>query len=430
MTILRLYSFLTAALCFVFDLILWVRIKKGRASAERAQEYKGIAGRSKPEGVLIWVHAASVGESQSALSLIDDMLARYPLAHVLVTTGTLTSAALMEAKLPDRAFHQFYPLDKRSWVQRFVAHWRPDFAVFMESEIWPNMMQVVAAQDVPMVMVNARMSVRSASRWQRAPVSIRTLLQPVQMIFAQTQEDADHYRALGALHVQVGGNIKYSAQPLPYDDADLTRLRAAIGDRPFWLYASTHAGEEELACQVHSYLKASFPNALSIIVPRHPERRTAVQRVCDEAGLQGDLRGENGRLPDSGTDIYIVDTLGELGLFYALSDVAVIGRSFSDDGGGGHNPIEAAQLGAAVLSGQHVRYQQDIFDDMVAHDAVIMVEGKADLAPLIKDLLDNPDRVQSLKDNGAAFVQSKDDILQQVEQGLWPLVDKTMGAEE
>ena len=427
---LKTYRFLTVLLAPLFDYILARRVKQGREEEARIDECRGVAGRPRPEcAALFWVHAASVGESQSALRLIHDILARYADAQVLVTTGTVTSAKLMAQKLPERAFHQYYPLDRPDWVDRFVAHWRPDFVIWMESELWPNMLRTLAARDIPAVLLNARLSERSGKRWGMVKSAARTLLQTFSMIFAQTPRDGQAFEALGARKVVVSGNIKYSALPLPCDQGDLDDLKASVKGRPVWVYASTHSGEEALAMQVHQRLQTQYPDLLTIIALRHPHRRDEVVEICQEADLAHCVRGEGKSLPGEKDHIYIVDTMGELGLFYRLAPIAMIGRSFSDDGGGGHNPIEAAQLGAAVLSGAHVRYQQEIFDEMKGRGAAKILQKPDELYDALYHLFGHEDALAALQLKGADFVAAKDGILQHVEDRLWQLTDDAFNKE-
>lgn len=430
MMLLQIYKFAALSLAPLFDWILCYRARIGRADAARLDEYRGVSGRLRPEGPLIWVHAASVGEAQSALSLIDDLLGWRADVSVLVTTGTVTSAQLMAQKLPPRAFHQFYPLDRPDWVERFVSTWRPDYALWMESELWPNMLRAIKESGIPAALLNARLSVRSARRWSYFKESARALLASFDTVFAQTTRDGRAFERLGARDVRVSGNIKYSAAPLPCDEDDLTALRAAVAGRPVWLYASTHAGEEALACAVHRAIQERYPDVLTLIVPRHPERRQDIVEICSETGLCSRLRGGDKALPSGGDDIYIADTLGELGLFYRLAPIAVIGRSFSADGGGGHNPIEAAQLGAAVLSGAYVRYQQEIFDEMRSAGAALVLDHASDLAPTLMMLLGDSQALSRLQADGAAFVAAKGGILHQVEAALWPMIDRALTQEE
>lgn len=400
------------------------RMAKGKEDSARLNERKGIAALERPDGVLLWIHAASVGESQSALSLINQIIRDYPSFKILVTTGTVTSADLMAKNLPEGAIHQYYPLDHPDWVDSFLDHWHPDMAIWVESELWPNMLGAVKARNIPSFLVNARLSKRSYGRWKMFKSSIATLLSVFTAILAQTQKDAERFTALGAQNVQVTDNLKYNAKPLPVNEDDLRALKGHMQGRPCWLYASSHKGEEELACRVHQTLKNSIPDLLTIIVPRHPDRGTDVEFTCGTTGLEVIRRTNAKTPPDMETDIYIADTLGELGLFYRLAPVSCIGRSFSDDGGGGHNPIEAAQLHCAVLHGPNIQYQQDIYDEMNADKAALMVHDEAMLSQSIHTLLNDSAALRAQQKRGLNFARNKEGVLERVMSALHPTLNR------
>jgi 3-deoxy-D-manno-octulosonic-acid transferase len=415
MILYSIYKFLSQILGPFFVSLLSARVKKGKEHTERWVEKQGETKRTRPNGKLIWLHAASVGEAQSALIFIERLLARFPEAHIMVTTGTVTSAAMMEQKLPERAFHQFYPLDHPKWVARFLDHWSPDLVFWMESELWPNMLSAIKEKHIPAVLLNARLSDKSFRMWRRFSKSAANILSAFSLILTQTEKDKARFEVLGHSNVQTTGNLKFSAAPLLYDVAALDALEKAIGDRPVWVYASTHAGEEELAVAVHTELKESLPNILTIIVPRHPERGGDIKAMLESEGVNVTRRSDDGApLPGEHCDIYLADTMGELGLFYRACPVAMIGRSFSNDGGGGHNPIEAAQLGCAVLSGPHVQYQQELFDAMREDDAVMVVQDKEALAPVIESLFDDTQMLGELRDNAQRFSEKNNQIIEHV----------------
>lgn len=403
------------------SLLAW-RVKKGKEDPARLHERRGEPGHSRPPGRLVWLHAASVGEAQSALILIHALKLRAPKAHFLVTTGTVTSAALMEKKLGEHAFHQFFPLDHPDWVDQFLNHWRPDLVLWMESELWPNMLQALGAKKIPVALVNARLSKRSFARWRLAGKTARKILSNFSLILAQSAQEGRYFEKLGASLVMVTDNLKYSAAPLPFDEQDLKKLAALTQGRPLWLYASSHEGEEALACRMHQILKSHFPDLLTILVPRHPERRAAIAEICAAYNLKAALRSEKLILPKAEDEIYIADTLGELGLFYRLAPVACIGRSFSRDGGGGHNPIEAAQLRCAVLHGPHVQYQAEIYREMDEAGASLTVGSEEKLIETLEILLSDPARCESLAAKGQDFARAKGGVLVSVLDALEPLL--------
>lgn len=420
--LLTLYETITGAGKPLLEQLLRYRLKQGKEDASRLSERMGRASRPRPNGKLIWIHAASVGEAQSALILIEALGRAVRDCNILITTGTVTSAALMEKRLPSFAFHQYIPVDHPAWVESFLNHWKPDIALWMESELWPNMLLSLKRRNVPLALVNARLSDKSFSNWSMAKSMAKTILGCFTSILAQTEKDAGHYSALGAAHVTVTDNLKYSAMPLPHDADAMTALKIAVDGRPLWVYASTHAGEEALACRVHKSLKETLPDLLTIIVPRHPERREEIAGTCFENGMKFRLRSHNHDLPVAGDDIYIADTLGELGLFYALCPVAMIGRSFSSDGGGGHNPVEAAQLGCAVITGPNNQYQRQIYDDMQSDAAVIETQDEGELTAILQELLTHPEKLKSLQEKAAKFVARKTHIVHVVIEQLAPML--------
>lgn len=418
MDIAPLYYILSKQSEALLDRVLLVRARRGKELHERLAEKKGLPSKPRPPGPLIWVHAASIGEAQSALIVIKKLLERYDSLHILVTSGTVTSARILENNLPPRAFHQFYPLDHPAWIVRFLDHWCPEYILWMESELWPNMLAGIKKQKIPCILINARLSPRSFMRWRVFKKTARNLLSSFTKILCQTEKDAQYYSRLGAENIVVTDNIKYSATPLGFEENDLKTLIATLQNRPRWVYASSHKGEEILAAQTHEILKSSIPDLLTIIVPRHPERANSIAKDLENFKLKIDLRGAEKKLPSAETDLYICNTLGELGLFYRLCPIALIGRSFSDDGGGGHNPIEAAQLGCAVMHGSNVQNLQDIFDQMNREQAAILLHNKEDIALNLKTLFDDPEMLQRYQNNALSFAKSKDDIIDTVMQHI------------
>lgn len=403
----------------VIRALLKRRAGKGKEITERLSERYGIPSRARPDGTLIWVHVASVGEAQSMLSLINLILEQMSQAHVLVTSVTVTSAQLLAERLPERAFHQFSPIDHPGWVRHFLNHWKPDLVLWAESELWPNTLHLLSKRHVPVALLNAHMSAGSFRNWSRAKKMSLDMLSVFTVILAQTQEDADRYIQLGGRSVVLTENLKYAAQPLPCDAQDLKKLQDAIGHRTVWLYASTHDGEEELAAEIHARLSKEFPSLLSIIAPRHPNRREEIAAKLPPAHTL--FRGEDKKLPQPDTQIYVADTLGEMGLLYRAAGLACIGRSFSRDGGGGHNPIEPALLRCAILSGPNVQNLAQIYADMSAESAAIIAETPEKLEKTLHDLLSSPARLKELQESGYAFADRKARSLTQIIEELEPL---------
>lgn len=414
----------------LLNMLVKKRLSQGKEDPIRMSERFGAGKSPRPAGPLVWVHGASVGEAQSSLILIRKLTEAHPHLQIMVTTGTVTSAAYMAERLPANAFHQFYPLDHPQWVKRFCDHWQPDFVLWMESELWPCMLQELKNREIPTILVNARLSPRSAQRWSIIPSVAKQLLSTFHTILTQTEEDAQSYLLLGAKNVKVTGNLKYAADLLPYNENDLQTLKSSLGDRPVWLYASTHKGEEELACRLHKVIAHTLPDLLTIIVPRHPERGTEIESLCHQEGLSCTRRSTAKTLPVASINIYIADTLGELGLFYRACPIACIGRSFSDDGGGGHNPIEAAQLGCAVLHGPHIQNLEQIYADMNKSGAALRLVNEDDFSQKLLFLLKNEDERKKLQKAGLAFVAAQSEILQTVTREIIPLLDERLSQQK
>lgn len=347
--LVRLYRGATWLATPFIGLLLARRLKRGKEDGTRLRERYGHAGVARPRGPLVWLHGASVGEMIAVLPLIDRLRARG--FQVLFTSGTLTSARLAQARLPPDVPHQFVPLDSPLFLRRFLKHWRPDLVLLVESELWPNLICEVSARGTPLVLVNARMSPRSFASWQRIGGSVGALLSRVDLCLAQGAEDGDRLRRLGAPRVTVTGNLKFDAPPPPVDLAAFDALATAVAGREVFVAASTHPGEEEIIVEAHQRLAKEMPGLLTVIAPRHPERGPAVVKLATEAGCPAVLRSD-GYLPDKGTGIYVADTIGELGIFYRLGGVALLGGSLARKGG--QNPIEPIKLDTAILHGPHV----------------------------------------------------------------------------
>lgn len=400
--------------------VLSRRMKAGKEDPTRIGERQGTPSRVRPAGTLLWVHVASVGEALSMLPVINLFLMKNPDSHVMITSVTRTAATLLDQRLPDRAFHQYLPVDRPKWVRRFLDHWNPDIVLWAESELWPFMMGELGKRRLPVALLNARMSEKSFRNWSRAPALAQKILSAFTVILTQTEKDREYFMALGGRSIVVSDNIKYCAKPLPCDKSEFERLKHAIGTRPTWIYASTHKGEEELALTVHKTLSAKFPDLLTIVAPRHPERSNEIGQFYKAQKINIARRGHDCR-PDKDTEIFLVDTLGELGLFYRLASIACIGRSFSDDGGGGHNPIEPALLGCAVLHGPSVQNLQEIYDQMDKNGAALQIDQKNDLAPTLEKLLSCPEEQESLQQAAQTFAEAKSHILDHVVEELEPL---------
>ena len=330
----------------------------------------------------------------------------------------------MAERLPNRAFHHYVPLDHPDWVNSFLDHWMPDAALWMESELWPTMLSRIKEREIPLILINGRLSQSSFRNWLIAYPLAKQVMGTFDLILAQTEQDARHFKTLGAQNIIVTDNLKYSAAPLPYNQKDFENLNQALQNRPCWVYASTHAGEEELACRLHERLVQHHPDLLTIIVPRHPERRHDVQKLLETFHCKFCVRGQEKNLPSLDEGLYLVDTLGELGLFYKTCPIAMIGRSFSDDGGGGHNPLEAAHFDCAILTGPNIKFQQTLFDDLIQAKAAYQVSDKIKLYNIVHQLLTDTTKQQKMIENARDFAQSKTEVITIVLDQLAPFLSK------
>jgi 3-deoxy-D-manno-octulosonic-acid transferase len=389
------YRYATMALAPAIPFALKRRMLRGKEDAARLGERLGHAGRARPDGQLIWIHGASVGETLSVLPLIGELL-KVSGRSVLVTSGTVTSAALMAERLPPRAFHQFAPLDTPGAIARFLAHWKPDIGLFVDSEIWPNMLSQARARGTRLAIVNGRMSERSFAGWRHAPKTAAAILGLFDLCLAQDAQTAERLKLLGANDVRISGNLKADAPALPADETKLSALRAAIAGRPVLLAASTHPGEDETILPAHDALRRSHPDLLTIVVPRHAERGAEIAMLC---GTRPTVRRSEGRDPATGTAIYIADTMGELGLFYRVAPFAFIGGSLVPHGG--QNPLEPARLHCAVLAGPHTANFAPAYEAIFAAQGAGLVQSCADVVALAGRLLADPAAARAMGDAAA-----------------------------
>jgi 3-deoxy-D-manno-octulosonic-acid transferase len=421
MNTLAAYRALTALIGPLLPLYLAGRRARGKEDSARFGERLGRPGAARPAGPLAWMHAASVGEAVSLLSLIDRLSRERPTLNILVTTGTVTSARLLESRLPaDQARHQFVPVDRPLYVRRFLDHWRPDLAIWVESELWPNLVAATQARGIPTVLLNGRMSQGSYERWQRWPGLITPLLGRFALCLAQDEAQATRLNELGARGASTVGNLKSAAAALPADAPELARLGGEIDARQRWLAANTHPGEEDAAAVVHRRLQARHPDLLTIIAPRHPVRAAEIATTLRSQGLTVARRSQGEAItPDIA--VYLADTLGEMGLFYRLADIAFIGGSLTPMGG--HNPLEAALLGCAILHGSDMSNCIATVAELTAAGGAISVGSVDALAAALDRLLSDPAE-RRRRGKAAGAVAARDNgVLDNVLSRLAPLLD-------
>lgn len=421
-----LYRFLTTLVAPLLPLYLRWRVHLGKEDAGRLKERFGEAARARPIGKLVWLHAASVGEALSLLPLLEAIAQHPTQPSLLLTTGTRSSATLLEKRLPPSVIHHYIPLDTMQATGRFMEHWKPDVALLVESELWPNLLGKIRKYAIPAALINARMSARSAARWERcAGLWIAALLRVFSVVLAQSEGDALRLRGLGAYGARCVGNLKAAAAPLPVGESAFVALKTAAGARPLWLMASTHEGEDALAFAAHQTLQKDFPDLLTIIVPRHPARAEKVAALAAQQGLII-ARRSKGVMPLATHQIYLADSFGELGLFYRLCPLVCVAGSFVAVAG--HNPLEPAAFGASIIFGPDMRNFSDVAADMVAAGAALQVADGVALTAALQQALLNPTLAAARGEKARAFADAQRQVLPRIMAELQPLLDKALFA--
>lgn len=399
-------------------LLLAIRASKGKEDHTRRMERLGHAAANRPRGPLVWVHAASVGEMVAVTTLMREF--RRCGIHVLLTTGTVTSAQIAAERLGDDIIHQYVPIDALPAIRRFLDYWQPDLAIVVDSEIWPATLQTLHDRRIPQILVNARISDRSFARWKKHPLVATSLFSKLAMVIAKSDHDGEKFRDLGAWPVIVSGNIKVDTDAPPADTELLGQYQRQIGHRKTWAAVSTADGEEKVAAMVHRALKAHM-GQLTIVVPRHPERADEIEAMMVQQGLTVARRSRNDVITPE-TDVFLGDSMGEMGLYLRLTEIAFVGRSLVLGGGGG-NPLEPAVLGCAVLSGPHVENFRESYQRLVRHGAARVVRDAETLAKAVHFLMNNPLALHKMGDAGIAAVQDMRGALTITVKALEPYIN-------
>ncbi len=385
------------------------RKKMGKEDVKRFNERVGRPTKPRPSGRLIWLHGASVGESISMLPLINRLLELYPDAHVMVTTGTTTSAEVMAKRLPERAFHQYLPIDNPVFSARFIRHWQPTIALWFESEFWPAMLSTIKRRNIPLILINGRISNKSFKRWQQFDFIIKEILDCFTACLGQSEEDAYRLRALGAKDAMCLGNLKYAGLPIPVDEEKKQEIQKEIGERPIWLISSTHHDEEAKIGRFLKELEGKHAGLLTIIAPRHPTRGVEIRNTLhDEYGLHTALRSANEQIT-SQTEVYIADTIGEMGIWYELCPIVFIGGSLIPHGG--QNFMEPSRCRDAVIVGPHMHNFTDAMNRAKKADAIIQVNDVIDLIDMVNQLLDNKELLEAKRSLAYNWATSEAKVL-------------------
>ena len=421
---LTAYRLLGAAATPVVQHHLRRRAARGREDSARVAERFGHAGVARPPGPLVWIHGASVGESLSALPLIERIREGWPVLNLLMTTGTVTSARLMAERLPGGVIHQYLPVDLPAAVLRFLAHWRPALGLMVESEFWPNLLLGARSEGVDLALINGRVSGASYAAWRRFRPLIAHILGQFSLTLAQSREDEAHLRDLGAVRPLRLGNLKFAAAPLAADEGELSALRDTLGTRPRWLAASTHPGEEEIVAGVHSRLASRVPGLLMLLVPRHPDRGADIADDLRTRGLNVARRSAADPLTAE-TQVYLADTIGEMGLWYRLCDVVFVGGSLIAKGG--QNLLEPAKLGCAILCGPHTANFLRVTEEMNRAEAIRQVVDAEQLAATVSWLLEDTAARAGMIKAAADYAADQAGVLDHIVGALVPHLDRAAG---
>ncbi|MEX0284744.1 MAG: 3-deoxy-D-manno-octulosonic acid transferase [Paracoccaceae bacterium] len=424
--LLRLYRFLTrVAGGFAYRHVA-KKLRANDVPETRVAEKMGRPSLPRPNGRLIWFHAASVGESLSVLTLIRRLGERDPDLNFLMTSGTATSAVILAKRLPPQTQHQFAPLDTPAAVTAFYDHWQPDAGVFVESEIWPNLLLEGQVRGIPLALLNARMSEASVRGWQKWPKTAQAVLGCFSVLIAQNAQNQTNLIAMGAPQdrVRPGTNLKAMSAPLPVDQDALADLQAALGARPHWVASSTHEGEEAIVLDAHMSLLKQHPDLCLILIPRHPERGDTVADLISEASLSH-ARRSRGEALSTNHNVYLADTLGETGTFYAASPIVFVAGSLKPIGG--HNPFEPAQMGAALITGPHRANFAETYDALLQTNAVADAADAPALAGVIDGWLTDPTALEQARAAARAFVAGQDQALDRVVDTLDDALGLTHG---
>ena len=368
---LHLYRVLMALAAPLLPLYLKKRAKAGKEDLTRLSERYGTASRPRPDGNLIWFHGASVGETMMALPVIKWILSTDKTAHVLVTSGTTTSADMLKTRLPDRAFHQYLPADHFKYARKFLDHWQPDSCLWLESDIWPNILISHKARNTPLVFLNARLSESSRNGWMKRPKTAKVLFNLFDSILPADNETAECLSDILGRDVETIGNLKIVGTPLPVEKDDLNHIKGHLKTRPdIWCAASTHAGEDEIILDAHLEILKQFPEASLILAPRHPERGDDITTLLKNRKLSHARWGE----PQSETvSVLLVDQMGKMGAIFRESRVVLMGGSLLPHLKG-HNPLEPAHFNCAIMNGPYVSSFQKIYDNMKTLNAAFLLE--------------------------------------------------------
>lgn len=388
--------------------IIAIRYLLGKENFDSLQNRFVITDKTRPNGQLIWIHAASVGESVAAKTLIEALQEQYPDVKFLITTGTLTSQEIINKWQLKNCIHQFLPLDHFVFTKMFLHKWQPNFAIFVESELWPTMIKT-AANYCGIILVNGRISDKSYAKWQKCRIFFTEIINNFSEILAQSTIDEKKFNDLGARNVTNIGNLKFSNKQLPVNEEVLKELSKAIGKQRVFVAASTHSEDEEIIIPTIKKLLKNGEAFFSIIILRHPHRLSEITELCNYYQLQYSARSTTSK-PQKDDQVYIVDTFGELGTFFSLSNIVFVGGSYKQ---GGHNLLEPAFFNCSIIVGPNMTNYQNITDEMLSANALLQISTQEELADKIKFLISKQgiDESKELAKNAYEFVQKRQQVI-------------------
>ena len=415
----NIYKFLSFIIYLFICLLLFWRVLRGKENNIRCIEKLGYYKVSRPKGKLVWFHAASLGEFNAMLPVIKSISEEYPENHILVTTVTLTAANVAKHNLPENAIHQFAPFDCINIVNRFLKHWKPNLVIWTESEFWPNLL-VLCREKTKLLLINARLSQKSYYRWSYFRSLAEFVLGSFSLILAQNKETKESLEKLGVKNVIYAGNLKFVAANFAFNKMEAKKIKNQLNNRLVLMAASTHPGEEEMFALLHRNLKQQYPDLLTMIAPRHPIRTEEVLKMLNQMKLEVVTRTSREEISAS-TDVFLIDTVGELGLFYHLSEIVCTGGSWSKIG---HSFIEPAKLKNLIIFGSHMENSREVADDFLNREAAIYAKNGIELEKIILEYIKNPEKFNKFKDNGAKIVDEMNQVKEQVLEKIRPYTNK------
>ncbi|XVN40270.1 MAG: lipid IV(A) 3-deoxy-D-manno-octulosonic acid transferase [Rickettsia endosymbiont of Argas persicus] len=403
-----LYYFLSFLLLPIYFVIICVRLLTGKEDINRVKERFAIGKQRRNKEFLIWIHAASVGESMITLTLVNNISKRYPNINFLVTSWTNSAAKILSSKLPENAIHQLLPIDNIIFTKTFLKNWQPDLGIFIESELWPITVNE-AAKQCKLLLVNARLSDKSFEAWKKRKSFFQLIIKNFSKIIVQSKRDLQKYNELGITDAINLGNIKFANKKLPVNQEDLLKLNSHLKDKRIIVFASTHPEDEEVILPIIKNLKKQITDCYIILIPRHPERVKSIIDNCTAQNLSATAKSQNELLVLT-DDLYIVDRFGEMGLFFSVASISFIGGSFKQ---GGHNILEPAYFSNCNIFGPDMSKNTDIAKSVLENKAAIQIKNGDDLLSKLQSLLDtnNSKELKNYQENSLKFVEGNQKIL-------------------